>query len=259
MKQSIISIIFLFTFLGFQLVSAAETQAKLSYFTEQFPPYNYIDGKQLKGLSVDLLYLVWQRMRLPKQPINVLEWDRAYYLLQQQPNSVLFMTMKTPHRLELFKWACPILTTRLFFIGLSDRDIEIHSFEQAKLYKVAATKAAVGEQLLINQGFDVSNITATSDLEQGLKLLSRRRVDLIVSEMEAVKMAALKLGLNYEQFTPYFMLSEPKGCFAFNQSVPDAFITEFEKHLKDISRSSVYDTLLKRYGLSRNNNTNHTK
>jgi len=229
----------------------AQSRPELVYLTEQFPPYNFVEDGLYKGISTELLYLVWQRMNISKQKINVLPWERAYYLLQQQDNTVLFMTMQTPHRIELFKWACPIVSTELHFIGQTGSNYNVNAFSKMKAYKVAATRAAVGEQLLINKGFPIGNIVVTDNLEHSLKLLSRGRVDFVISETEAVDVAAKGLGLEDQAFKSYLLLSPVQGCFAFNRSVPDSFITEFETQLRDIVNSPLYENLLKRYSLDK--------
>lgn len=227
----------------------AQLHLNLNYLTEQLPPYNYIEDGQYKGISIELLHHVWQRMNMPKQEISMLPWDRAYYLLQQQPNTVLFMTMKTPHRSPLFKWACPIYHSKLYFIAKSESDYQLENFTQVLKYRVAATKAAVGDQLLINKGFPIDNIMVTDELEHGLKLLSRERVDFVISEMEAVEIAARRLGLDESSFSPRFLLSDVQGCFAFNNSVPDEFVQEFKRHLLAITQSPLYEEILERYHL----------
>lgn len=52
----------------------------LSYITEQFPPYNFRDDGNLKGISIDLLEAVWQRMgvNLNRSVIQVLPWTEGY-------------------------------------------------------------------------------------------------------------------------------------------------------------------------------------
>ena len=43
---------------------------KLTYITEQFPPYNYQEGGKLQGISVDLLEKMWNKMNVNSFPEN---------------------------------------------------------------------------------------------------------------------------------------------------------------------------------------------
>ena len=103
-------------------VSFAQDASTLTYMTEEYPPYQYKEAGTLKGLSVDLLKLMWAKMGVPEQAIAVYPWARGYNLIQNHPNSVLFSMIRTPEREQMFKWVGPIFTARTVLIGLTQDD-----------------------------------------------------------------------------------------------------------------------------------------
>ncbi|MBT6701207.1 MAG: hypothetical protein HOB14_06040 [Gammaproteobacteria bacterium] len=59
---------------------AAEVEGKINIMTEVYPPYNMqVDGK-LKGISVEILDVMLERMELDQNSSDVIltNWSRAY-------------------------------------------------------------------------------------------------------------------------------------------------------------------------------------
>ncbi len=158
------------------LAQASPELGKLHYITEEYKPYNYADASGAPtGLAVELLQLVWKKTNTPAQPITIMPWARGYYLLTQKPNAVLFSTARTQARDPLFKWACPIGYAEIVLVGLADRNITITKLDDAKTFNIGAVRADVGEQLLLNNGFDETKLMAANRLAQALKMLTSGR------------------------------------------------------------------------------------
>ncbi len=69
----------------------------LNLITENYPPYNYVEKGQLKGLSVDILLLVLKDAGsdLKREDIQVKPWARGYNIIQNEKNTILFAMHKT--------------------------------------------------------------------------------------------------------------------------------------------------------------------
>ncbi len=59
---------------------------------------------------MELLRLMWQEMGEPEQPIHFIPWAKAWYLLTQQPDAVLFTTAHTQARIRTFSGSAPSAT-----------------------------------------------------------------------------------------------------------------------------------------------------
>ncbi len=89
-----------------------------TYYSEQNMPFNGQDEQgNSTGLAVELLRLMWQEMGEPEQPIHFMPWAKAWYLLTQQPDAVLFTTAHTQARDPHFLWVCPISHSRVSLVG----------------------------------------------------------------------------------------------------------------------------------------------
>ena len=230
------------------LAQASPELGKLHYLTEEYKPYNYADASGAPaGLAVELLQLVWQKTNPPPQPITIMPWARGYYLLTQKPNAVLFSTARTQARDPLFKWACPIGYAEIVLVGLADRNITITKLDDAKAFNIGAVRADVGEQLLLNNGFDETKLMAANRLAQALKMLTSGRVDLVSTNKTTMEQLIVEQKLDPARFKEQWVLSSEQFCFAFSHPVSDALVREFQTGLTQVLASSEYPLLHSKY------------
>ncbi len=88
-----------------------------TFLTEQFKPYNYQENGQAKGIAIEFLKLMWHQMGEREHPIEFLPWSRAYEMTRTRSGVVLFATIRTPEREDLFKWVGPIASTKTYLIA----------------------------------------------------------------------------------------------------------------------------------------------
>lgn len=221
--------------------------ADLEYVSEEYPPYNYTEQGQVRGLAVDLLKAVWQRTNTPAQHIRLMPWARGYYLLTQKPNVVLFSTARTRAREAQFKWACPIGYSEYGLWALRANAPTIKAESDLNRYTVAAVRADASEQLLLNKGMDDTRIQPANRLAQAFKMLRSKRVDLIASGSLAARDAMRELKLNPDDYQQVYVLSAEQLCYAFSPAVPDSDVKAFQDALTRTLASQEYETLRKRY------------
>lgn len=235
------------------LLFAAITQAsqelgKLHYLSEEYKPYNYTDSAgNPTGLAVELLHQVWKKTNTPPQTITIMPWARGYYLLTQKPNVVLFATARTEARDPLFKWACPIGYAEIVLIGLAKNPLTLTKLEDAQQHTIGAVRADVGEQLLLNNGFDEQKIMAANRLPQALKMLTSGRVDLISTNKTTLMDLIASQQLDPAQFKVFWMLSSEQFCFAFSHPVSDELVKEFQNGLTQVLASSEFQQIQHKY------------
>ncbi len=227
---------------------ASPALGQLQYLTEEYRPYNFSDERGAPtGLAVELLQLVWQKTNTPPQPITMLPWARGYYLLTQKPNAVLFSTARTEARNPLFKWACPIGYAEIVLMGLAKRNLKIRKLEDALNYNIGAVRTDVGEQLLLNNGFDEQKIMSANRLSQALRMLTSGRVDLISTNKTTLQDLIKAQQLDPALFTVSWVLSSEQFCYAFSHPVDDALVKEFQHGLTQMLASSDFRLLQAKY------------
>ena len=76
---------------------------ELEIVTENWRPYNYSEGGDIKGHSTEILEKVLRRSGI-KYKIKVYPWARAYKIAQNRKNVLIYTIMRIPSREYLFKW-----------------------------------------------------------------------------------------------------------------------------------------------------------
>lgn len=72
--------------------AAAQTQVRI--LTSETMPFNYLEDEQIKGISIDVLQLLFEG-QLPAL-VELMPWPRAYDTALLQKNVLLFTMGKTP-------------------------------------------------------------------------------------------------------------------------------------------------------------------
>jgi len=222
----------------------------LTYITEDYRPYSYREDGQLKGLAVDLLRLMWQRMGMDEQKIEMYPWARGYQLVQRTPNTVLFAMSRTAQREKLFKWVCPINTNRHVLIKMADNPVRIGASGAIKKIRVGVVRADASGDLLIRQFGDRVVVEAVASFEQNVKKLALGRIDMFAYGENTAWSVIAAMGLPTNHFVVAYVLSEEKACYAFHRDTPDPLIAQFQQALDNVVSSPVYLKLMETYFLN---------
>ena len=141
--------------------------AQLRYYTEQYPPYNYIENGQIKGVSVELLSAITQKLGAQATPsqINLTAWTDGYQEALTQNNPVLFSTVRLPERENLFKWAGPICTYQYALFAGWDTTTAVNNTVELKNYRIGVITDDAAIPLLLAAGVDRSHLVNETSAE----------------------------------------------------------------------------------------------
>ncbi len=219
----------------------------LVYMAENYPPANYIENGELRGASVEVLKLMWKTMGYPEQPIKVLSWVRGFKLVQTEKNHVLFTMSRTEERENLFKWVGPIFKGRQVLVGLADRDITLHSLEDAKHFKIGTIRDDVAEMMLLNAGFDRQKLESVVGHIQNIKKLLSGRVDFICLSEDAIRQLTKIHHYDPKRLKTYLVVNETKNYYAFHKDTPDKLIQRFQEAFDSLKEE--HTDILKNYNM----------
>lgn len=230
-------------------VSADE---QLSYFTEAYPPYNYSESNILRGIAVDLLVLASQQTAQPVQrsQIRLMPWARSYRTVLKTPNSVLFSTTRTAEREKLFKWAGPIVSSRVVLLGKKSSGISINAAADLQHYRIGSIRDDVGEQLVRGLGVQDSQLNLAANADALVHQLQAGRIDLWASNETVAHWFLRNSGLNSDKFESVYLLQEGELWYAFNPQVSDERVQQLQKAIDKIrqtpgiSGKTRYDDIL---------------
>ncbi|QTA78085.1 Extracellular solute-binding protein, family 3 [Desulfonema limicola] len=227
-------------FLGVLPVCALDVD-QIIYMTEENAPTNYTENGELKGVSVELLKLIWAEMGYPEQKIEVLPWPRGYRRLQREPGTCLFVTTKTKSRdeQEKFKWAGPVKPNDIVLFARKDRKIKLNSLDDAKKYKIGTVINDAGETLLLEAGFDIDILDRTPSVAPNLRKLNVDRIDLFAKNQDYVIWEMKANGFNPEDYEVVWTLSKSFQYYAFHKDTPQELIDRFQKALDKLEDKRI--------------------
>lgn len=251
-------IIFIVLFCALSPFSSAEQSeaiSKIEFLTESYPPYNYIEDGQLKGIAIDLLNETLKQARLQPEDVNIrlLPWPRAYKMATQGVNRVLFSTTRTQEREALFQWAGPITNTKVVLLALTDKNIKIESIEDLANYSIGTIKDDIGEQLLFSMGVPRQQIRQAHSAESLVKMLNKGRVDLWAYEENVARWHISNAHLPNHLFASVYTLKESELFYAFSRGTDPMLISRFQDAIDQIKlpdneqSQSRYEQILNRY------------
>jgi len=244
----------------FLLVSGVATGGEtlpgdLKYMTEQYPPYNFMENGQLKGISVDLLEQIAGRLgiALKQKDINLVPWEEGYQRTLKRKDTILFSTTRTVERERRFQWVGPISPTRVVLFTRKDMPLRPIPESVLKDMKIGAIRDDIGEQLVVKAGVKKKGLTLSSKTEDLIRLLEEGKIDAWVYEETAGKWFIKHEAANPNNIKVACVLYEGELYYAFNRRTPKYVVAVFQKALDEIKReksadgSSSYEKIFDRY------------
>lgn len=256
MKKNFLIFSILVAFLIGCPLTMAQSIDDLTLMTEYFPPFNYKEDHELKGISVDIMerMLEMSGSHLTRDDIHLLPWARAYRNILERPHTVLFLMNRNKAREKLFKWVGPVIPAMYVLIAKKDRGIRIKTLEDLKKYRIGVVSKDLSEQLLREIGIHEQNIDRVASGEVNLMKLNRGRIDLWNYEASVAKWIISKSGFRMEDYeVAYVLKTELSSHYAFHRDTSDEIIERFQQALDKLKEKgpgeaeSEYDLIIKRH------------
>lgn len=217
--------------------------ASLSFYTEHFPPYSYVDtnGEKLKGISVEIVTEILKRTKFAHS-LRLLPWNRAYELTLTQKNTCLFSTGRTPDREPLFKWISPFTEVSLVLFRKKGNPIEINRLEDLNRYRIGGYLGDAASDFLIERNISIENVTNNFF---NIKKLEKGRIDLWATGELAGLQIAQKAG--YTNLDIAYSLMHLPGGIACNRQTDDILIARMQDELKTLYDEGFIAHVYQRY------------
>jgi polar amino acid transport system substrate-binding protein len=236
-------------------VPSPTPMSTLVFYTEQNPPFNYVENGTLQGIGVDLLEVVTGKMgdTISRDNVHVVPWTEGYQAVLKGPNAVLFTTARLPSRESSFKWAGPIYSYTNAIYAWADRNISIASPEDLQYYRIGVIVDDIAGLQLLEAGVNRSQLVEETNASLLLAKLESGEIDLFANqEMAGRYFASQKTG-NESALKVIYRLPELDGYYVFSRDVPDSTVQSFQQALDAIKIEKAetgfteYDRILYRY------------
>ena len=227
----------IFCFLTLGNVSALE------FYTEDFPPYNYLENDELRGIGPNIIRELSSEVgEEPK--IRVLPWARAYKYAQEMPDVGIFSIVRTPKRENVFQWVGPLYTVRVglytiqgnkhFYQGSNKENLE----QARKVGNIAVQLGGAGEELLTTLKFQ--NLNKIINVNKALFLLLKGRYDLLETSDTYMAYMAKEEDVSEDSVRDAAFIGQYDMYLAFSKSTPIATVQKWQAALDRLrKRQSV--------------------
>lgn len=231
---------------------AAADEGKINIMTEVYPPYNMQVNGKLKGISVEILDLMLERMKLDQNSSDVMltNWSRAYSMALKKKGNMVFSTTRTAKRENLFKWVGPIVETKIGILAPKSKHITLNSLTELKQYRVGAVLKDIGEQLILEGGIDkkhIHSIGGQNAIELSFKKMENDRIDMFAYDFVVAKYQAKLKGYDVDDYEEIYTLKEAGLYYAFNKATSDKTIAKWQNALDTIKDDGSYNEILAKY------------
>ncbi|MEH6629273.1 MAG: transporter substrate-binding domain-containing protein [Halopseudomonas aestusnigri] len=218
----------------------------VEFYTEDFPPYNYLKNNELVGIGPKIVRaLAKEAGEDPK--ITVLPWVRAYKYAQEKQNTAIFSIVRTPKREPDFQWVGPLYTVRVGLYTTSNNeelyvgDNEANLEQARKVGDVAVQMGGAGEELLTTLKF--KNLNPILDADKSFLLLLKGRYDIL--EASDVYMAYI---MKEEQVldtmvSEVAVIGQYDMYLAFSNSTPIETVEKWQQALERLMAKSETKSL----------------
>lgn len=219
--------------------------AELQLLTEEAPPTSFSRDGELHGLSVDIVRALIKRTGHAAH-IELLPWTRAYRLAQQQADTAIFSTVRTPEREAKFQWVGPLLIGTTSFYSLKSRNLSFTSLEQAAASgPLAVPKQWYTFETLSARGF--KNLYGVSSSKNMVTMLKHSRVQLIATEDLTLKDELASGGLRPEQVQAHLPFMRSAYYIAFSPQTDAALVERWRQELAAMRKDGSFTAIFRRW------------
>lgn len=211
----------------------AQRLDQLDYLSDNALPLNYLEGGEMRGRAVDLLEQITASVGAPvkRSSIRVMPWARAYREALAGPDRVIFSIYRTPERDSLFKWACPIMTSRVVLVAKISRHRSLATLNDLDGYTIGAMRDDAAVEYLNALNTIQINVQESVASPHIARMLAADRIDMWAGGETGIFTELRAINADEKLYKVIGVLHEAQLCFAFSHNVDDALVEQFQEAL----------------------------
>lgn len=221
----------------------------LTVLLEPVPPYSYQDpeGRPV-GYAVELMQEMLRRARLKGQ-IEFNSWANIYQRALAQPRVLVVSMARLEEREPHFMWIGPTAARRAYLYRLKSRpDVQAHSLEAAKAYKIAVIRDDAAERDLLARGFELGKqLDRSPDHAAMLRKLFAQRTELAALNSTVAPAAFAQFGYDFAQVEPQARISDTKLYMALSRGSGAALHRQLQQAWEAMKKDGTVAATAARY------------
>ena len=236
--------------LGLTPEEAARQLAAMDWYTEEYPPYNFMgeDGVPT-GMAVDILMAAFARIGVNLSPadLEIAPWNRSYKYIQTRPNTALFSMNQTPEREQIMRFVGPSIPSEVALIAPRALQLRVEQPGELGAFNIGVVRDDIGDQLLLPFNLDEAKVTRKNSLKQLLFLLKVGKIDMVAYASDVFLDSVKRSGGSPSEFEVVFSLRKGYMGYAFHQSTDPAVLAPLQSALDELRAEGEVDRIINSY------------
>ncbi|MBR7747133.1 substrate-binding periplasmic protein [Undibacterium baiyunense] len=172
--------------------SVAASTIDIKAYTEEWPPYNFLNGKQVTGISTDILRAACNNAHLQCE-FQLVPWTRAYKTVQETKNTIIYTIARIPTREAQFVWIGPLFPRTTWIYARAEVADKIHHMKDLEKFRVGVIRAEASLTDLTEAGVPSSAIRIFNSNTDEMRMLKAGQIDVVVN-------TEIGMAVNQQQF-----------------------------------------------------------
>lgn len=230
------------------LASVATAEEKpLAVYTGEWVPYNYQEGREIKGLSTEILWAMCAEAKL-ECGINYLPWVRSYKTVQNTRNALLYTVARKPEREHEFLWIGPILPRATYVYARSSLDHLPTNAQELSSLRVGVVRGEASITDLERAGVSSQAIVVLPVNVDALRMMARGMIDAMVDTEIGMSWNLRNAGLAPGQVKRVMPLSDVGAYyFALNVDSDPALAQRLQAAVDRLQRSGRINAIVRAF------------
>lgn len=218
------------------VVSAGVKALPINWYTEEYPPFNYLHNGELEGIAINVLKAIYRDLgwTLKEDDILLMPWPRTYKTLQESENACVFSITYTEERAREFQFIGPMIANTVSLIGSSESDFQEVDIKNIQSIKIGVVKNDIGHQILLKEGFSERQFVFLKTGYELVRMLNMKRVDLIAYGDAIARFQFSKANINFRDYKIVQPLFQSYLGMACNAKVEKTLVDQMNLALKAI-------------------------
>lgn len=242
MKRVFLSLV-MFIFAG-SIIFAKDVQV----ITEDWAPYNYEKNSKVVGFGTEVVEETLKEAGV-SYDIGLYPWARAYQMVQNNPNTLIYTISRTEERENMFEWVGPFAPRTMYLFKLkSKKEIAVKNLDDLKKYKIGVVKSDAMEGFFKEKGFNETQLDDVVSEDLNIKKLFIGRVDFITGSELALSYKMKELNFNYGDLEKTLLLVDSGGYYmALNKKTPKEIVDKIKTAFEKLKKNGKIEEISKKY------------
>ena len=226
---------------------SAKALAELSWYSEEYPLYNYSGEDGIPaGIVVEILLKAFEQLNVDfaARDIQIVPWNRSCKYVQSKPGTALFSMTYTPERERIMRFVGPVIPTTVSVLAPKSKKLTVSKAADPNGLRVGTVRDDIGDQLVRSLALSDVILVRKNSLKQLIFLLVTGRVDAVAYEAHVFRHALSQSGDDPDVYDDVFVLKEGQLGYAFHRSTDPQLLAplQFATMAKWITPAQALET-----------------